>query len=106
MLFRKTVQAKIAAKIIEEAEEPPLFGASKYTSLMFVTAMKDESHSMWKRSELFVVSFDIGGRTKDFYVSRDVFDSLEEGDEGILTYAGNEFIAFNGKKNSFTSSVL
>ena len=75
-------------------------------SLAEITAMKDESHSMWKRSELFVVSFDVGGRTKDFYVSRDVFGSLEEGDEGILKYSGNEFIDFDGKKNGFTSSVL
>ena len=95
MLFKKTVQAKIVAKIIEEVEEPPLVGASKDTSLMFLTAMKDESHSMWKRSELCLVSFDIGGRTKDFYVSRDVFGSLEKGDEGILTYSGNEFIEFS-----------
>ena len=106
MLFKKTVQAKIVAKIVEEVEEPPLVGASKETSLMFITAMKDESHSMWKRSELFVVSFDVGGRTKDYYVSRDVFGSLEEGDEGILKYSGNEFIDFDGKKNGFTSSVL
>ena len=106
MLFMKTVQAKIVAKKVEEVEEPPLVGASKETSLMFITAMQDESHSMWKRSELFVVSFDVSGRTKDFYVSRDVFGSLEEGDEGILKYSGNEFIDFDGKKNGFTSSVL
>ena len=106
MLFKKTVQAKVIHKLIEESEEPPLVGASKDTSLMFLTAMKDESHSMWKRSELFVVSFDVGGKAKDFYVDRAVFDSLEEGEEGELKYSGNELIEFNGKKNSYTQSLI
>ena len=39
MLFKKTVQAKIVAKIIEEVEEPPLVGTSKATSLMFLLSL-------------------------------------------------------------------
>ena len=94
MFWNKKVHAKVVGKLREEVEEPPLAGASKDTSLMFLTAMQDESRSMWNRSELFTVSFAFGGKTKDFYVDRDVFDTLEEGNEGILTYSGNEFISF------------
>ena len=94
MFWNTKVHAKVAGKIREEVEGPPLVGASKETSLMFITAMQYESRSMWKRSVLFVVSFAFGGKTRDFYVDRDVFDTLEEGYEGILTYSGNKFISF------------
>ena len=101
MFWNNKVHAKVVGKVIEEVEEPPLVGASKDTSLMFFAAMQDESRSMWKRSELFVVSFAFDGKSKDFYVDRDVFDTLEEGNEGILTYSGNKFISFEQRSKLF-----
>lgn len=42
----------------------------------------------------YTVAFDCGARTEKFFVSFLVYDGLEKGDRGVLTYRGSHFISF------------
>ncbi len=94
MFWKKTVRAKVLCKGMEETEDPPILGASRGNSLLALSAMQDESRSMWKRSTVYSVSFTVGNKTKDFFVDRNTYEQLEPGDEGMLTYNGGTFHSF------------
>lgn len=45
----------------------------------------------------YTAAFDCGGRTKKFFVSCLVYDGLQKGENGILTYRSSHFIGFERK---------
>ena len=98
MVFRKKVSAAVLSKGMEEFEDPPVLGASGSNSFLGFAAMQDESHSMWKRSSVYTVSFTVKDTVKDFYVDQTVYDQLEPGDRGTLTYSGSRLISFVKEK--------
>ena len=64
MAFRKKVHAVVLSKGLEEDEDPPLLGASGGNPMLALASMQDESHSMWKRSVVYSVSFRTGARIR------------------------------------------
>ncbi|MBQ1440113.1 MAG: hypothetical protein IIZ10_10510 [Solobacterium sp.] len=94
MAFRKKVHAVVLSKGLEEVEDPPLLGASGGNPMLALASMQDESHSMWKRSVVYSVSFRTGTTAKEFFTNRALYEQLEPGDEGILVYSGSTLISF------------
>ena len=95
IFWKKTVHAKVLCKEAEETEDPPVFGASGSNSLPALSAMPDESRSMWKRTAVYFVSFTVGHKTKDFFVDQKTYEELEPNEEGTLNYKGSTFLSFD-----------
>ena len=94
MAFRKKAHATVLSKGFEEVEDPPLLGASGGNPMLALASMQDESHSMWKRSTVYSVSFTVNNRTAEFFVDHALYGQLEPGDEGLLVYSGSTLISF------------
>ena len=94
MLFKKSVEAKVISKNIEELEEPPVMAASAASTMLGMAVMQDENRAMWDRVTRYWVSFSAGDKTKEFEVERQIYDLLNVGDVGTLEYSGTNFLSF------------
>lgn len=89
-MFKKVkTNAILESKTIIENKTAPLIGGQ---SIIFASA--EQSKSFMSTDIFYTLTFRMGERRKEFRVSKDVYERVEEGDEGMLEYNGANFENF------------
>lgn len=89
MFGKKKVEAVLESKAIVERK-----------SANSLLAYVEQSGSFWAKDLLCIISFRIGKKRKEFRVSREMYDRLEEGTKGLLVYDGSVFETFTVQKDA------
>ncbi len=96
MFGEKKVEAKLIAKNVEKIESMPDMGFAN--PFLEAAAIQDESKSMWFHMTNYNVTFSVNNKNMDFKIGKQDFERMNEGDTGVLTYYGKEYISFEKNK--------
>lgn len=88
----KKVEAILESKSIIEKKNAPLGGA-----IIFANA--EQSGSFMRTDLFYTFTFRIGEKKKEFRVTKEVYEKVCEGEEGVLTYQGDMFKSFFTNKS-------
>lgn len=86
MFGKKKVEAVLESKAIVEKKNATAGG--------MIMASIDQSGSFFANDMWYMINFRIGKKRKEFRVSREIYDRLEEGTKGLLVYDGSVFENF------------
>ncbi len=89
MFKKEKLSAILESKTIIENKTAPLIGGQ---SIIFASA--EQSQSFMSKDIFYTLTFRVGECRKEFRVPKDVYERVEEGDEGMLEYDGAVFYGF------------